>query len=96
MVLGGNKKEIKTFLFKKEPFLITLDKMLFFFNPKVVICSGVKEEYLVIIRGYFSLVLHKNICCGYSSEAPWEGASNEYPQHMFLWRNKYNYPKIII
>ena len=22
--------------------------------------------------------------------------SNEYPQHMFLWRNKQNYPLIII
>ena len=26
----------------------------------------------------------------YSLEAPWQGASNEYPQHMFLWRNKKN------
>ena len=33
---------------------------------------------------------HKNICCGYSLEAPHRGASNEYPQHMFLWRNKKN------
>ena len=24
----------------------------------------VKEEYLVIIMGYFFLFLHKNICCG--------------------------------
>ena len=24
----------------------------------------------------------------YSLEAPRRGASNEYPQHMFLWRNK--------
>ena len=34
------------------------------------------------------LFLHENICCGYSLEAPHRGASNEYPQHMFLWRNK--------
>ena len=27
-------------------------------------------------------------CCGYSLEAPHRGASNEYPQHMFSWRNK--------
>ena len=26
----------------------------------------------------------------YSLEAPRRGASNEYPQHMFLWRNKEN------
>ena len=36
----------------------------------------------------FSLFLDVNICCGYSLEAPHWGASNEYPQHMFLLRNK--------
>ena len=36
------------------------------------------------------LFLHENICCGYSLEAPHRGASNEYPQHMFSWRNKKN------
>ena len=30
---------------------------------------------------FFSLFLHKNICCGYSYE---------YPQHMFSYRNKKN------
>ena len=34
------------------------------------------------------LFLYKNICCGYSLEVPHWGASNEYPQHIFLWRNK--------
>ena len=29
----------------------------------------------MIIIGYFSPVLHKNICCGYSLEAPRRGAS---------------------
>ena len=36
------------------------------------------------------LFLHENICCGYLSEASHQGASNEYPQHMFSWRNKKN------
>ena len=36
---------------------------------------------------FFSF-LDENICCGYSLEAPRRGASNEYPQHMFLSRNK--------
>ena len=31
-----------------------------------------------------------NICCGYSLEVPHRGASNEYPQHIFSWRNKKN------
>ena len=36
------------------------------------------------------LILNKNTCCGYSLEAPRWGTSNEYPQHMFLSRNKKN------
>ena len=39
---------------------------------------------MMIILGYFLLFLHKNICCGYSLEAPCQGASNEYPQCMFF------------
>ena len=54
---------------------IALVKVLFFFNPKVLILF---------------LLLHENICYGYSLEAPRRGASNEYPQHMFSWRNKKN------
>ena len=30
------------------------------------------------------------------ASTPRRGDSNEYPQHMFLWRNKENYPSIII
>ena len=44
----------------------------------------------MIILGYFSPFLHKNICCGYSLEAPRRGTSKEYPQHMFSSRNKKN------
>ena len=32
----------------------------------------------------------QNIECGYSLEPPWRGGSNEYPQSMFLSRNKKN------
>ena len=46
------------------------------------------------IRGVCSVIfisfLHENIYCGYSLEAPRWGASNEYPQYMFSWRNKIN------
>ena len=38
----------------------------------------------------FFLFLHENIYCGYSLERPWWGASDEYPQYMFSWRNKKN------
>ena len=38
----------------------------------------------------FILFLKESICCEYtySLEVPHHGASNEYPQHMFLWRNQ--------
>ena len=38
--------------------------------------STVNKKVLI-----FFLLLHENLWCGYSLEAP----SNEYPQHMFLW-----------
>ena len=40
-----------------------------------------------------SYILHisdQNIDCGYSLEPPRRGGSNEYPQSMFLSRNKKN------
>ena len=36
------------------------------------------------------LFLNEYIWCGYSLEAPHWGASNEYPQYMFSWKNKKN------
>ena len=54
-----------------------------------------KEEYLMIILEWFFLFLHKNVCCGYSLEAPHQGTFNEYLQCMFLWRIGENYPIII-
>ena len=43
---------------------------------------------------YFSYFAMK-ICHGYSLKVPQWGTSNEYPQHMFLWRNKKNNIRII-
>ena len=38
----------------------------------------------------FFLIFAQNIDCGYSLEPPRRGGSNEYPQSMFLSRNKKN------
>ena len=58
----------------------------------LLIVLVLKPESQLQIRGgihiIFFLFLLKNIYCGYSSEAPRWGASNEYPQRMFSWRNK--------
>ena len=55
-------------------------------------CWWYKYKHKIQIRGgihiIFFLFLHENIYFGYSLEAPRRGGSNEYPQHMFLWRNK--------
>ena len=38
----------------------------------------------IYIHIKFFLFHHKNLCCGYSLEAPQQGTSNEYPQHVFM------------
>ena len=43
------------------------------------------------VSTYFSLFLHKNMCCGYSLEVPHRGAYNEYTQSMFSCRTKKKY-----
>ena len=48
----------------------------------VLFLSGLNRRillYLMIILGYFFPVLHKNIRCGCSLEAPCQGSSKEYP-----------------
>ena len=42
----------------------------------------------ICLHGEFFLFLHANIFSGYSLGAPYQGASNENPQHRFAWRNK--------
>ena len=39
---------------------------------------------------YFFHISAQNIDCGYSLEPPQQGGSNEYPQSMFLTKNKKN------
>ena len=50
----------------------------------------------MIIKWWFCLFLHKNLCCECSLESPCRGDSNEHPQHRFLWRFDKNYLWIII
>ena len=69
-----------------NPLLIT-KTYLFKYTEKLI------TEKLKIFRQkiqVFFIFLLKNIDCGYSLEPPRRGGSNEYPQSMFLSRNKYN------
>ena len=45
-------------------------------------------KVLFSIQRYWYFSYFSTKTCGYSLEVPRRGASNEYPQHMFLWRNK--------
>ena len=49
-----------------------------------------KEKKFRLKIPMFFISLLKNIDCGYSLEPPRQGGSNEYPQSMFLSRNKKN------
>ena len=48
-----------------------------------------KENFRIKILIFF-YISAQNIDCGYSLEPPRQGGSNEYPQSMFLSRNKKN------
>ena len=49
-----------------------------------------KNENFQIKSLIFFHISAQNIDCGYSLEPPCRGGSNEYPQSMFLSRNKKN------
>ena len=49
-----------------------------------------KNENFQIKKSDIFHVSTQNIDCGYSLEPPRQGGSNEYPQSMFLGRNKKN------
>ena len=49
-----------------------------------------KNYFFQIKNTYILQISDQNIDCGYSLEPPRRGGSNEYPQSMFLSRNKKN------
>ena len=49
-----------------------------------------KSENFQIKSSDIFLISAQNIDCGYSLEPPQRGGSNEYPQSVFLSRNKKN------
>ena len=61
-------------------------------NSDIFLISAQKHRLWVLVRtaSPFFLFLLKIIDCGYSFEPPQRGGSNEYPQSMFLSRNKKN------
>ena len=83
---GGScgKRDLRSYVKSKTPdkHLHQLDQNIHIATDKVLYSS---KKMLI-----FFLFLNKNICCGYSLEAPRQGAFNEYPQHMYSSRKKKN------
>ena len=52
--------------------------------------SPPETENFQIKNSNIFYIAAQNIDCGYSLELPQQGSSNEYPQSMFLSRNKKN------
>ena len=52
--------------------------------------STVKIENFIRKKFDIFLIFAQNIDCGYTLEPPRRGGSNEYPQSMFLSKNKKN------
>ena len=64
---------------------------------KTCLCNvdPLKPHFYIVKVGFtrvniIFLISAQNIDCGYSLELPQRGGSNEYPQSMFLSRNKKN------
>ena len=72
------------FISIKHSLLIILYIFVGFIQLAVHLHSSMGGAFFSSIKIYFFLLLHKNICCGYSLEASRRDASNEYPQHMFF------------
>ena len=68
-------------------FILITKTYLFKYTEKLI------TEKLKIFRQKIQIFVYisaQNIDCGYSLEPPRRGGSNEYPQSMFLSRNKKN------
>ena len=62
-------------------------------NTPIKICRKFhlqKQKKIQIKNSDIFHISAQNIDCGYSLEPPRRGSSNEYPQSMFLSRNKKN------
>ena len=50
------------------------------------------ENFQIKKKSFIFHISTQNIDFGYSLELPWRGGSNEYPQSVFMSRNKKNTP----
>ena len=66
--------------------LVECAKSLFLLSEQQILLTAPDEGY----RDNIFLISPQKHVVWYSLEMPYQGASNEYPQHMYLLRNKKN------
>ena len=84
---GSNSNSRSDVSYKTGCGIITLRKQAY--SNILKILSPKNENFLIKNSDIFHISA-QNIDCGYSLEPPRRGGSNEYPQSMFLSRNKKN------
>ena len=88
---AGNQSYQQGYMFGRKTRRFTSHPDMVILRLRIYCCVTVQVTISYLkkgggIRKLFFLFLHENICCWYSSEVPHQGASNEYPQHNFLWK----------
>ena len=63
------------------PFIWSYDRGPLLYQAVPASVNTAVDKRVVQINNF--LISQQNIYSGYTLEAPWQGASNEYPQHMF-------------
>ena len=59
-------------------------------------CLLGQPNYIAQDNYVYFFISSQKTCCGYLLEVPRRGASNEYPQHVFSWRNKKNINNLLV
>ena len=93
MFLRRNKTKYSYSLVEKKTLTWTFMDILHYKEPQI---RGYPEHMFIGLdkSGYqvhIFLISPRKHMLWYSLEMPRRGASNEYPQHMFSWRNKKKY-----
>ena len=84
----SNKPSVKTADFLSGMPSVTLQKHAY--SNIYKISPPKPEKFQIKKKSDIFHISAQNIDCGYSLEPPRQGGSNEYPQYMFLSRNKKN------
>ena len=75
---------------KKKKIGLQFDSVLFYWGNYIIIAPDKTFFFFFFQPKSFDIFFYFSMktCCGYSIEVPCQGASNEYPQHIFSITDK--------